>query len=153
MFQGLEIYLRGEEQNELFGEKDQGRGDGEISKPGMGWCGFLDFFILTTFTDRRGSDIPDMLPVVISLFFRIPFTEIQLIYNVVLISGVQQSDSDIYVYLCEQCSTVGHCCLSVLYIVVCIFSKPFKFIGKYFACREVCISTVCSSLGVFFIRG
>ena len=64
------------------------------------------------------------------------FTEVQLIYNVVLVSGVQQSDSDIHMYILFQilfhyrllqgieysslCYTVGPCCLSILYIVVYI---------------------------------
>ena len=60
----------------------------------------------------------------------------KLIYNVVLASGVQQSDSALYIYILFQilfhysllqdieysslCCTVGPCCLSILYIVVCI---------------------------------
>ena len=34
------------------------------------------------------------------LFFKIYFIEVQLIYNVVLISALQQSDSHINVYIC-----------------------------------------------------
>ena len=61
----------------------------------------------------------------------------KLIYSVVLVSGVQQSDSVIGSYLiffsimvyyrilttteyCSLCCAVGPCCLSILYIVVCI---------------------------------
>ena len=58
-----------------------------------------------------------------SIFFKI---EVQLIYNVVLISGVQQSDSVVHIYILfhysllqdteysSLCYTVGLCCL--LYI-------------------------------------
>ena len=64
------------------------------------------------------------------------FIEVELIYNVVLVSGVQQSNSVIYIYIKFQilfpyrslqnieysplCSTVGPCWLSILYTVVCI---------------------------------
>ena len=65
--------------------------------------------------------------------------EVQLIYNVVLISTVQQSESYIYVYMCKiffcilfhyglsldieynsLCYTIRPCCLFILCIVVCI---------------------------------
>ena len=65
------------------------------------------------------------------------FTEVQLIYNIVLVPGVQQA-VQFYIYFIFQilflyslfqdieqsplCSTVGPCYLSILYIVVCIFS-------------------------------
>ena len=75
--------------------------------------------------------------------FILIFIGVQLIYNVVLVSGVQQSDSVmyikcmyIYVYIGFQilfhykllqdteygslCYTVGLCWLSILYIAVCI---------------------------------
>ena len=66
---------------------------------------------------------------------------VQLIYNVVLVSGVQQSGSVIHTHVSllfqiiflfrllhniEQsslCSTVGPCWLSILYIVVCVCSS------------------------------
>ena len=69
------------------------------------------------------------------------FIEVYLIYNVVLVSGVQQSDSVIHTYIyilfpilfhygllqdieySSLCYTVGPCCLSVLYTVVCICSS------------------------------
>ena len=61
-----------------------------------------------------------------------------LIYNIVLISAIQQSDSVIHVYTffskiifhyglsqnteySSLCYTVGPCCLSILYIVAYIF--------------------------------
>ena len=73
------------------------------------------------------------------------FIELQLIYNVVLISAIQQSDSVLYIYMCvcvcvcvythtfffiffsimvyelysSLCYTVGSCS-SILYIIVCI---------------------------------
>ena len=63
----------------------------------------------------------------------------QLIYNVVLVSDVQQSDSVLHVYILFQihfpyrflqnieCSslgyTVGPCWLSILYLVVCLCSS------------------------------
>ena len=59
-----------------------------------------------------------------------------MIYNVALVSSVPQSDSVIHIYIIlhivfhcgllqdieyhSLCYTVGHCCLSILYIVVCI---------------------------------
>ena len=83
-----------------------------------------------------------------SYFFKIYFTDIQLIYNVMLVSAVQQSDSVIHLHTCvyiyiyiythtfsysfplwfiiqyfeysSMCYTVGPCCLSILYIIVCI---------------------------------
>ena len=83
---------------------------------------FLNFFVLVS-------------------FFLI---EVYLIYNVVLVSGVQQSNSILHTYVCvcmhiyilfqilfhyrllqdteysSVCYTVGPCCLSILYIVVFI---------------------------------
>ena len=72
------------------------------------------------------------MPTRISFFL----IEVYLIYNVVLISAVQQSDSVIYIYIyiyilfhcgllqdieySSLCYTVGPCCLSALYIIVCI---------------------------------
>ena len=68
--------------------------------------------------------------------FVLVFIEIELIYNVVLVSGVQQSDSVIHISIllnilfhygllqdieCSSlCYMVGLYCLSILYIVVCI---------------------------------
>ena len=72
-----------------------------------------------------------------SLFFFF-LIDVELIYNVVLVSGVQQSESVIHIclYILFQilfhyrllqdidysslCYTVGPCCLPILYIVVCI---------------------------------
>ena len=70
------------------------------------------------------------------------FIEVYLIYSVVLSSAVQQSDSVIYIYIyiyiyillsvlfhytlsqdieySSLCYTVGPCCLSNLYILICI---------------------------------
>ena len=67
-------------------------------------------------------------------------TEVYLIYNVVLVSVVQQNDSIICIYIHfhilfhyrllqdieydSLCYTVGPCCLSILYItVVCIYQS------------------------------
>ena len=67
-------------------------------------------------------------------FLKIYSIEVQLIYNVVLINAVQQSDSDIYLQICTYilfhflfhydlsqdieysslCYTAGPCCLSIL---------------------------------------
>ena len=45
----------------------------------------------------------------------------QLIYNVVLVLGIQQSHSDIYcIYAYILYNTISPCCLFILYIVVCI---------------------------------
>ena len=60
----------------------------------------------------------------------ISFVEVLFIFNV-FISAVDQSDSVICVYsfhyglpqdieYCSLCYTVGLCCLSILYIIVCI---------------------------------
>ena len=68
--------------------------------------------------------------------------ELQLIYNIVLVSGIQQSDSAIYVsvfiyiYILLQilfhhrllqdieysslCSIVNSCCLCILYLLLCV---------------------------------
>ena len=80
------------------------------------------------------------------MFFNFFFIEVELIYNIMLVSGVQQSDSDIYICICvcvcvyiyilfqilfpyrllqniqysSLCYTVNPHCLSILYIVVCI---------------------------------
>ena len=70
-------------------------------------------------------------------FLQINFMEVQLIFNIVLVSAIQQNDSVIHIYTyffhmifhyglsedieCSSlCYTVGHCCLSVLYIIVYI---------------------------------
>ena len=71
---------------------------------------------------------------IIFLFFN--FIEVEWIYTVGFISAVQQSDSVLHVYILfhilshyglsqdiEYSSlgyTVGPCCLSILYIIVCI---------------------------------
>ena len=71
------------------------------------------------------------------LFKNIVFIEVELIYNVVPVSPVQHSDSVIHIqtfffhilfhYGLSQdieysslCYTAGPCCLSILYIIVCI---------------------------------
>ena len=62
--------------------------------------------------------------------------EVQLAYNVVLLSAVQQSDSVIHIYILfyilfhyglsqdveysSLCSKVGPCCFSIFYIIVCV---------------------------------
>ena len=76
------------------------------------------------------------VPTACFFFFKIYFIEVQLIFNVVLISAVQQSDSVLHIYILfhilshyglsqdteysSLCYTVGPCCLSILYIIVCI---------------------------------
>ena len=63
--------------------------------------------------------------------------EIYLIYNVVLVSGRQQSDSVIKIHifilfshigylrtLSPLCYTIGSCWLSILYIIVCVYVNP-----------------------------
>ena len=72
---------------------------------------------------------------VISLVCLLFFIEVQLIYSVVLISAVQQSDSVIHIYtfffnilfhygLSQEigysslCYTVAPCCLSILNVIV-----------------------------------
>ena len=71
---------------------------------------------------------------ILFLFFFL--IEVLLIYNVLLISAVRQSDSVIHIYIVFYiifhyglsqdiefsflCYTVGPCCLSILYIIVCI---------------------------------
>ena len=62
--------------------------------------------------------------------------EVQLAYNAVLLSAVQQSDSVIHLHILfyilrhyglsqdveysSLCSKVGPCCFSIFYIIVCI---------------------------------
>ena len=72
-----------------------------------------------------------------------------MIYNVVLVSGVQQSDSVICIYIYQfffqilshyrllqdieyssLCYTVGSCWLSILYIVVCIFFEGILLLNQ-----------------------
>ena len=70
------------------------------------------------------------------------FIELWLIYNIVLISAIEQSDSVIYIYYFSYffhygllqdieyiylCSTLGSCCLYILYILKEKYYK-FKFI-------------------------
>ena len=77
-----------------------------------------------------------------------------MIYNVVLVSGVEQSDSVIYIHILfhilfhygllqdieysSLCYTVGPCWLSLLNIVVCICSSKtlrcVYFLNKIFMC-------------------
>ena len=63
------------------------------------------------------------------------FIEVWLIYDIELISAVQQSDSALHIYIyillhyglsqdieySSPCYTVDPCCSSILYILVCIF--------------------------------
>ena len=84
----------------------------------------------------------------IKLRFRNIFIEVYLVYNIVLVSGVQQNESDIYMYIyiyayiyahiyatfqiifhymllqdfeyCFLCYAVDSSCLSISYIAVCI---------------------------------
>ena len=61
-------------------------------------------------------------------FFSIYFIEVQLIFNVVFISAVQQSYSILHMLICTfffifvsiMVYMVGPCCLSILYVIVCI---------------------------------
>ena len=70
-------------------------------------------------------------------FLQINFMEVQLIFNIVLVSAIQQNDSVIHIYTyffhmifhyglsedieCSSlCYTVGPCWLSILCIVVCV---------------------------------
>ena len=81
------------------------------------------------------------LPFFSYIFFNFFLVKVQLIYSVVLISAVQQSDSVIFVYtfffnvlfrygLSQDieysflCYTLGPCFLSILNVMVCILSIP-----------------------------
>ena len=71
-----------------------------------------------------------------SHIFKKNLIKIELIYNVVLVSAVQQSDSVIHIHkffnilfhyglpqnieYSSLCYTVGPCCLYILYIIICI---------------------------------
>ena len=84
--------------------------------------------------EKNAKPFPQ-LPCDSALFF-FSLIEVELIYNVVLISAVQQSNSVVYVSVCiyiyilfhyglsrdteysSLCYTVGPCCLSILYITV-----------------------------------
>ena len=86
---------------------------------------------------RDLSFLPEVLKICFLTFKNI---DIQLINNVVLVSGTQQCDSlYIYIYILFQilfhyrllqdseysslCYTVGPCCLSILYTVVSVNPK------------------------------
>ena len=95
-------------------------------------------------TGEGGEGVADSL-LDFSFFF---YIGVQLIYNVVLVSAVQQSDSVIHIHISilfqipfpfsllqstEQsslCSTVGPCWLSVLHIV-CVLIPGFCFIPPH----------------------
>ena len=80
------------------------------------------------------QDAPGFRSLSLSFFF----IGVELIYNVMLVSGVQQSDSVIHTYILFQilfpyrllwvieysslCYVVGPCWLSILYVVMCICS-------------------------------
>ena len=86
-----------------------------------------------------------------SFFFLIG---IQLIYNVVLVSGVQQNDSIIHIHISilfqiifpfrllqsikqsSLCYTVGYCWLSILQIVVYIYGFPGGTSDKQSTCQR-----------------
>ena len=100
----------------------------------------------------------------------------QLIYNVVLISGVQQSDPVMYLYIffyilfhydlsqdieySSLCCTVGPCCWSSLHIIVCIPKlpiqpSPISFpLGKRKSVLYVCepVSVLQTSSFVLYFR-
>ena len=74
-----------------------------------------------------------------TFFFTLIFIGVQLIYNVVLVSAVQQSESAIHTHIStlfqilfpyrslqnteksSLCYTVGPCCLTILYVIVFIY--------------------------------
>ena len=113
-------------------------------------------------------------------FFKQLFTEVQLIYNVVLVSRVQQSGSVIHTYIYIYiyvyiyinsfsdsfhyrllqhisqsflCYTVGPCCLSILGTVVCICQSPapnLSLLAFPFANHKF-VFYVCESISVLSI--
>ena len=83
--------------------------------------------------------------------------EVYLIYNVMPISAVQQSDSvtDIYTFFLKYsfplwftqeigysslCYTVGPCCLSILNVIVCIYQPPIP--RKIWIASWICVSSL-----------
>ena len=89
--------------------------------------------------------------------------EVYLLYNIVFVSGVQQSDSIIFLKIIfhyrllqdieysSLCCTVNPCCLSILCVVVCI---PFSFGNHkfvFYVCKSV--SVLCRDSFVFFFFG
>ena len=107
-----------------------------------------DILLEQEFSKFQSQDLLILFVVVVIVYI---FIEVEWIYNVVLGSGVQQSESVIcihthiythththtrlffrffsfigyYKLLSSLCSTVGPCWLSILYIVVCIcLSQP-----------------------------
>ena len=70
----------------------------------------------------------------------------QLIYNVVLVSSIQQSHSDIYcIYAYILYNTTGPCCLFILYIVVCIWGFPGSSGGKESTCNAGSLGSIPGS--------
>ena len=94
---------------------------------------------------HSASLIGSCLQGILSGFFSI---EVQLIYNVVLISAIQQSDLVIYIYFFLHsfplrlsqgteyyylCYTVGPCCLSIQYALlayICSSQLPTPYLHK-----------------------
>ena len=109
-------------------------------------------------------------PVHPSLFLSLSFfsTEVLLIYSVVLVSGVQKSGSGTYTYththiifhiifhygLVQDVEyrslyyMVGHCCLSILYIVICTCQSPIPNLSLPHSLFSwvIIVSCVCESV-------
>ena len=110
--------------------------------------------------------------------FHFFFFEVQLIYNVVSISAVQQSDSVLYIQTfffkysfplwfipeigCSSlCYTDGPCCLSILNVRVCIYQPQIPSpslslptpLGNHKSVLYVCesLSQICSFVSIFQI--
>ena len=109
-------------------------------------------------------------------FFKIQFCiEIQFIYNIMPVSAVQQSDSVIHIYTLffyilfhyglsqdikysSLCYTLGPCCSSIRYVIVCIYqlqtpriflSLPYPLLGNHRSVLYVCESVSILQIGSF----
>ena len=103
-------------------------------------CALLWLSSCGTYALVKPNQEPEGKGAVFCLFV---FIFMDLIYNIVLVSGIQQRDSDIYIYIyiyifffffqiifhyrllqhieyCSLCYTENPCCLSSSYIVVCV---------------------------------
>ena len=63
----------------------------------------------------------------LTFFFLMHFIELQLIYNVVLVSGIQQNYSVIYIYMCV-CVCV---CIYIYMYIIYIYIYPFSIMVYY----------------------
>ena len=100
-----------------------------------------------------------------AFFFKI---EVQLIYNIMLVSGIQQSNSDTYIFqillhyrllqdieYSSLCYAVSPWCLSIFCIVVCIcesYTSNLSLLASLFPLATISLFSMSVSLFRFFIQ-